>query len=226
MSFQTFPYLMNHLRLTILIVLVVFPFENIMGRQCAEIFSASQPAQPQILGPLITKMDLMGISLQFNKETDPFGSPADDYYEIIAYDSQGEMVGEISMVPIGKSVWIDGQERFIYTSHIDVALAGQRSMVGTGLGTYLYAAAARALYRLDEVLFSSTAPSAQAQATWENMVRFGWVVYGTERQEELSQVLSARTSLAAYRFNHHLLSGGFFDSLDEKLIDANRVFER
>ena len=181
---------------------------------------------PRNLETLIEKMEGLGIRLELSEEIDTFGSAANDYFEIHAYDSLNEKIGEISMVPIGQAIFLRAQEKPLYTSHIEIYATASASFRGVGLGTYLYVSAARAIHRIGGVLFSSTGPSSQAIDAWERMVATGWAIRGTERDAELSQINSPITSLSSYRFDQDLLDGGFFDDLDYLIEDLEMVFVR
>jgi len=85
-------------------------------------------------------------------------------------------------------------------------------MAGVGLGTYLYAAAARTVHRLGGSLFSTEEPAQTALENWQRMVTAGWAQKGPEK------------NLSSYRFDFGLLESGFFNSLDAKVSDPDDLF--
>jgi len=162
-------------------------------------------------------MDVMGITLELRHEIDLFDS-SNDYFEIHAIDKDGDSVGEITMAPERIPVIISGEERSLYSSHIDVTVIPKKNMKGTGLGTYLYAAAARTMFKIGGALFSSTQPSGLAKRTWESMVGSNWAVVGNEKGSNLNDRSSS------FRFRDDLLRNGFFEELDQRIEDRDDVF--
>lgn len=196
------------------------------ANQCLKLLLKKTSSTQRSLETLIEKMEGLGIKLELREEVDLYGSAADDYFEIVAYNRMNEPVGEVTMVPMGQSLVFRAEEKSLYASHIDIYENGGSSMRGVGLGTYLYTAAAWSIHKLGGVLFSSTGPSSQAIDAWERMVDAGWATRGTERDDELSQVNSPITSLSSYRFNQDLLESDFFDDLDEVIEDRDMLFIR
>ncbi|MEO0335206.1 MAG: hypothetical protein AAF202_02360 [Pseudomonadota bacterium] len=129
------------------------------------------------------------------------------------------------MVSKKTTIVIDGTEKSLFTSHPDVTTHPTQSMKRTGLGTFLYAAAARVIHRVDGILFSSTGPSPEAELTWLRMLQSGWAVIGTERDQELSEIRTLGGNLPSFRFDQELLQSGFFDSIDNQIEDPGDILD-
>lgn len=205
---------LGYLSLSVLFFLLVSRASS-HAMMCVDIFSNGVSPNPQSLASLFEKVEPLNVQLRLSRDFS-YDELRELYFEIAAVDIEGHVVGTVIMTPEHVPIVVEGQERSLYTVDIYTNDQPDRSMVGTGLGTYLYVAAARVIHRLDGVLFSSTVPVDEAVAAWERMVGNGWAVRGHERDDLLSSLEGAPSS---YRFHQGLLESGFFNAMDTRVED-------